>query len=83
MLCDLNDIVGEYESDYLKQPHMKRIFAAFRAVPSSPVPEVQGIVSMVEAGESNLDYEAFSQQLAAVYKRYVVARFATLLRGEA
>lgn len=40
LLCDLNDLIGEYESDYLKQPHVKRILAALSDGCEAVVPEI-------------------------------------------
>lgn len=83
LLCDLNDIVGEYETDYLKQPYTKRILAALGAVPDVSVPEALDIARMVASGESSLHYPDLSLRLAAVYQRYVAGRFRELVRGDA
>jgi hypothetical protein len=83
LLCDLNDMVGEYESDYLKQPLVKQILAALSSTPNTPVPEGANIVRMVTAGESALDFQHLAVCLADIYKRYVVARFRALVASEA
>lgn len=79
LLCDLNDMVGEYESDYLRQPFTKRLLSSLRTVEESSFPEVSAIVRAVEAGESNLDYQELAASLARVYEKYVLGCFRTLV----
>lgn len=83
LLCDLNDVVGEYESDYLKQPLVRRILSALSSTPDTLVPEGAAIVRMVAAGESTLDYQHLAACLAKIYTRYVVTRFRALVASEA
>ena len=79
LLCDLNDIVGEYESDYLRQPHTKRILSALAAAHSTSVPEASAIANTVAANESSLNHQELAVRLDEVYQRYVVGRFRALV----
>ncbi len=79
LLCDLKDIVGEYERDYLKQPLAKRILSASAAGHFAPIPEAVAVASMVSAGESQLNHQELESRLAQVYERYVVNQFRALL----
>ncbi len=83
LLCDLNDLIGEYESDYLKQPHVKRILAALSDGCEAVVPEIIDIKKLVTSGESQLNYQDLSLCLKKVYERYVVGRFRSFLASEA
>ena len=79
LLCDLNDIVSEYESDYLKQPHAKKILAAFAAQKAAAVPEAAAIAKLILAGERSLNYQELSLLLSRVYEQYVVRRMQALV----
>jgi hypothetical protein len=79
LLCDLNDMVGEYESDYLKQPLVKKILAALAAAESAVIPEATAIAKEVVAGEHHMNYPELAASLANVYERYVVSRFRALV----
>lgn len=79
LLCDLADVVGEHEEDYLKQPLTRRILSACADGHFAPVPEAVVIANMVAAGESHLNPQHLQSRLVQVYERYVVNRFRELL----
>lgn len=79
MLCDLWDTVGEFDSDYLRQPSVKRILGALEQAQGGAIPESMKITSMLRAGESNLDYPELAQALSEIYQRYVSGRFQSLI----
>jgi hypothetical protein len=83
LLCDLNDVVGEYESDYLQQPLVRRVLSALSSAPRTIVPEGAEVVRMVAAGESTLDHRRLAACLSEIYRRYVVTRFRALVASEA
>jgi len=80
LLCDLNDMVGEYESDYLKQPFVRRIIAALSAEECVAIPEATAIAKEVASGEHLLNFQELAASLARVYERYVVGRFRALVQ---
>jgi hypothetical protein len=83
LLCDLNDLVGEFESDYLQQPLVKRIVSALSAVQGNPIPEAAAIASMAAAGETVLNYQHLALRLTEVYERYVVSRIRSVIAIDA
>ena len=81
LLCDLYDLVGEYEDNYLQFPFTERVRSARAAGHLAAIPEAEEIVDMISAGESLLDYKELAKRLAQVYERYVRARFLALATG--
>ena len=79
LLCDLSDLVGEHNSDYLKQPLVQRILSALSSIHGTFFPEAGAIARMLSAGESELNYQDLAVRLAQVYQRYVVSRFGALV----
>ena len=79
LLCDLNDVVGEYETDFLTQPLIQRIIAANSEGQLAAIPEAADIIEMVSAGESQLDFAVLAGRLKHVYQKYVLSRFRALL----
>jgi hypothetical protein len=80
LLCDLNDMVGEFESDYLKQPLVKKIIAALATADDVAIPEAATIANEIAAGELGLKHQELAVSLASVYERYVVGRFRALMQ---
>jgi len=84
LLCDLNDVVGEYENDFLAQPLIRRIIAANTEGKFAAIPEAIDIIEMVSAGESQLKVYLLAERLKHVYQKYVLSRFRALVHcGEA
>lgn len=80
LLCDLNDVVGEYETDLLAQPLIRRIIAANTEGQLAAIPEAADIIEMVSAGELRLDVALLADRLKHVYQKYVLNRFRALAR---
>ena len=78
LLCELNDQVGDYESDFLKQPFVQKILEALAAHGKTAVPEVLAIVQELSLGEQQLNYASFSAKLHVIYEKYVNRRFKEL-----
>ena len=81
LLCELNDQVGDHESDFLKQPFVRKIIEALAARGKAAVPEVLAIVQELSLGEQQLNYASFSGKLHAIYEKYVNRRFKDLARA--
>jgi hypothetical protein len=79
LLCELNDMITEYEGDYLSQPFTIRIFEALGKEACEAVPEVSNIIATVRNGEASLDYEALQSMFKAVFERYVVQEIRALV----
>lgn len=78
LLCELNDMITDYEDDYLSQPFTTRIFEALGKEAFEAVPEVPKILETVRKSEANLDYEELQSMLKAVFEKYVVREFKAL-----
>jgi hypothetical protein len=78
LLCELNDQVGDYEADFLKQPFVQKILEALAASGKAAVPEVLAIVQELSLGEQRLNYASFRGSLTAIYEKYVNRRFKEL-----
>ncbi len=78
LLCELNDVVTDYESDYLSQPFTKKILAALARDGVAIVPHTKQILQLVSMSEASLDYPALQHSLHVVYEEYVVRKFRSL-----
>jgi hypothetical protein len=63
LLCDLNDMVGEYEEDYLQQNYMMKIINSLSNQQTKTVPEAIDLVTLVSRGEESLDYSEYGKKL--------------------
>ena len=75
LLCELNDLVTDYEVDYLRQPFTQKILEALARSAGDSVPEALVIAQEVSAGESKLNYKSLGSKLDSVFKMYVIQRF--------
>lgn len=82
LLCDLYDVIGEFESSYLDLPWAARALACLSGAGRAAVPEVGPIVEMVASGASTLDHGLLQARIAEVYQRYVVSRMRALICSE-
>ncbi|MEW8318146.1 MAG: hypothetical protein AB2660_02630 [Candidatus Thiodiazotropha sp.] len=79
LLCELNDMVGEFEEDYLSQEYTKKVVSSLTNRETKSIPEADSIVSMVIAGENTLNYPEYNARLEEIYKKYVYSRFKSFL----
>ena len=77
LLCELNDLVAEYEGDFMWQPSVRQILGAL-ANAWQVIPEVASIVQEVSLGESRLNFTSLGVKLQSVYENYVVRSFQDL-----
>lgn len=71
LLCDLNDMIAEYDKDYSEQPLTERICTALNAHEKTPIPEVGLLLKQVLVPESEFNYSAYNDILQSIYKKYV------------
>jgi hypothetical protein len=71
LLCDLNDMIAEFDEDYRKQPLTESICSALEAHKNSPIPEVDSLLRQVLVAESELNFSAYNDILQSIYKKYV------------
>jgi hypothetical protein len=80
LLCELNDMVSDYESDHLQQPFTQRVLSTLASEPAvTAIPEVAKILQMVSAVQPPLDFSAFQAELRKVFTTYVVQEFKALV----
>lgn len=78
LLCELNDMVTDYEADYLSQPFTQKIIDALSLEAVAAVPEVKTIVETVTQGKARVNYGVFQSMLQEVFEKYVVQEFKIL-----
>lgn len=74
LLCDLNDIVGEYEDDFHAQPALQKITAKL-SNHTEDVPEVTSILQLAQSSGLDFDFPAFQAILSKIYQKYVISQF--------
>ena len=75
LLCELNDIIVEYDEDFHIQPLFKRIVNTLKAQAASSIPEVEKILDQLLVPDLDLDYAKYNEILQGVYKKYVYGFF--------
>ena len=80
LLCDLNDMVGEFERNYLAQDRTHKILKALSQREPGLVPEVDEVVALLTEGEEGLNWAIYRQSLAGIYDTYVLGRFRSIGR---
>lgn len=79
LLCDLNDMISEFDGNFLAQPLVCRILEAHAEGRVRAVPEFDEVVNLLSAGEANVDHSRYRQLLAQVFHRDVAGRIRDLL----
>ncbi|MCP5064777.1 MAG: hypothetical protein GY936_20320 [Ignavibacteriae bacterium] len=79
LLCELNDMVSEYEEDYLSQEFTKKIINSISNRKTNDIPEVNRLLALVQAGEKQLKYPEYASIQKVIYKKYVFSRFQRFL----
>jgi len=76
LLCDLNDIICDFEEDYLKDEYAIKIVKEYKSGNMSAIPEVTTLFAEILCiSEKEMNYEAYSSILSEIYRKYVVNRF--------
>ncbi len=71
LLCELNDVIGEFDDDFHSQPHTKKLIAALEKYSGPTIPEVSQLLKLLSVSEQELDYSTYNVILQGVYKKYV------------
>ncbi|MES9930333.1 MAG: hypothetical protein ABW158_19650 [Candidatus Thiodiazotropha sp. 6PDIVS] len=71
LLCDLDDIIGEYDEDFHSQPLTKKSIDALKDHEHSPIPEVASLLKHVSVTESEFNYHEYNKVLQSIYKKYI------------
>jgi hypothetical protein len=79
LLCELNDMVADYEADYLNQPFTQRVLSALASASAvAAIPEVAEIAEEVSKVQAPLVYSVFQGMLQKVFTTYVVEELGAL-----
>jgi hypothetical protein len=79
LLCDLNDMVSEFDEDYLDQILTQKIISAFENGLLSAVNGADNLVKLVRDSNYQLDYDKYRDLLDSIYEKYVVGNFRQLI----
>ena len=79
LVCELNDMVAEYEENYLSQEHTQKILQSLTQINSNDFPEIKELTEVVSLGENGLNYRKYESILVNIYKSYVYSRFKSIL----
>ncbi|CCK76367.1 hypothetical protein OLEAN_C21910 [Oleispira antarctica RB-8] len=71
LLCDLDDIIGEYEEDFHCQPQTKKIIGALKEHETSPISEVALLLELIAVPENEFNHPSYDLILQGIYKKYV------------
>ena len=79
LLCDLNDMIGEYEDTFTCQPIVERMLSIQSNGQSLTIPEFNEVLNLVRGGEELFNYSEFRSLKSAIFEKYVESRFRRLL----
>lgn len=82
LLCDLNDMISEYDDCYLSQDITKKILSAASEGKLSSLPEANDIIELVSVSEEALNYETYHEQLDHIYRKYVLGAFNRFVQAD-
>lgn len=82
LLCELNDMISDYEADYLEQPRTQRILTAYQTTGCAAIPELAAVMRLVQQPlQTRDDYAQYHQLCDTIYRRYVVGSVERLVRA--
>lgn len=81
LLCDLNDMVGEFEESFHSQEPTKRIIIAYKQGELSEIRELENLLSLFSVGEGEFDFKKYQTILHKIFKLYVVGVFSELVNN--
>lgn len=79
LLCELNDIIGEYDKDFNSQPYTKKITNALLGLSVSPISEIKLLLDSISVPETKFNYYEYNEILKVIYKKYVYNVFKSKL----
>ncbi len=81
ILCDLNDIVCEFE-DFQSQPEIHKYIEVLKRHADSPIVEVSLLLKHISMPEKEFNYSKYNEVLQGIYKKYVYEFFVNKLLKE-
>jgi len=71
LLCELNDIIGEYDKDFNSQPYTRKIINALSGLSVSPISEIKLLLDSISVPETEFNYSEYNEILKVIYRKYV------------
>ena len=78
LICDLNDMISEYDDSYLDQFTTQKILSVCENGLMDSIPESKDIVKLIESSYS-FDYDQYHELLNGIYQRYIKNTFCSLV----
>jgi hypothetical protein len=75
LLCELNDMIADYDKDFLHQSYTEKIIKALATRKLSYVPEVGKLIVKLSQGMDELVYKDYAEALNEIYEKYVLFKF--------
>lgn len=79
LLCELNDLISEYEKDYIQQKQMIKLLDAYNKHKLDIIPEANDIFKIVTTSSASFSYKVYNEKLELIYKEYILKRFRKLI----
>jgi len=71
LICDLNDVIGEFDEDYKDQIFTNKIIGALKKCEDGPIEEVAKLIMLLDVPESELDYPKYHELLESIFEVHV------------
>ncbi len=75
LICELNDIVSEYEEDFHSKELTKKICKVLETHKDYPISEISLLLEQIMVVESEVDWSTYNKILDIIYKKYIEGLF--------
>ena len=75
LLCDLNDMLSEYEDDFLNQQITINILKAYREGKLSAISETDQLFALLNVPEQEFDFKSYIEIMHAIANKCIVGVF--------
>lgn len=80
LLCDLNDLISQYQDNFLSFDLTKRILKLFEEGRLSAIPETKRLFDLFQKNEAEFNFDEFYSIMRQIFNLYVVEVFNGLAR---
>lgn len=77
LICDLDDLISNYEDDFKSQEQFNKLYNALFSV-KDKVPGLRKLLSILWLDENNFDYSTYKQVLNEIVQKEVFSKFTEL-----
>ena len=78
-LCELNDVVGEYEDSFHSHPYFNMVQEQLKNQCASDFPELSDVLNSLACDESKVDFAQYQSSISLVVRKYVFERMQNLV----